>query len=354
MHTTFALAALAAVAFATPTPQGVTADITPQSKAPAGCSDSYSGEFQITAVNTTILKRELTERAACGSDGTLTLSLAGGQLKDAKGRTGYIAANYQFQFDGPPQTGAIFTGGFSLCGNGSLALGGSAVFYECLSGSFYNLYDRSWAAQCEPILIDILPCAGSAPASSAAVGQVGDGQPTGTAIATAVSQIHDGQPQAASAIAISEFTDGQPQVPTALPVAQISDGQVQANGAAVTQIGDGQVQAAGATPVSVPAAPISQISDGQVQATGVATAAGPAITQIGDGQIQASGAAAAPATTPAGAPISQIGDGQVQAGNATVPSTPSPSVVPANGASGLAVSSQFAAAILGLVAVALL
>lgn len=57
----------------------------------------------------------------------------------------YIAANYQFQFDAPPQAGAIYTTGFSLCANGSLALGGSAIFYQCLSGSFYNLYDRDWA-----------------------------------------------------------------------------------------------------------------------------------------------------------------------------------------------------------------
>jgi hypothetical protein len=57
----------------------------------------------------------------------------------------YIAANYQFQFDAPPQAGAIYTTGFSLCSNNSLALGGSAIFYQCLSGSFYNLYDRDWA-----------------------------------------------------------------------------------------------------------------------------------------------------------------------------------------------------------------
>ena len=57
----------------------------------------------------------------------------------------YIAANYQFQFDNPPQAGAIYTTGFSLCANNTLALGGSAIWYQCLSGSFYNLYDRDWA-----------------------------------------------------------------------------------------------------------------------------------------------------------------------------------------------------------------
>lgn len=93
---------------------------------------------------------------ACESEGTLAITLADGVLTDAKGRTGYIASNYQFQFDAPPQAGAIYTSGFTFCGNGTLALGGSNVFYQCQSGDFYNLYDRSWAAQCSPVTISLL------------------------------------------------------------------------------------------------------------------------------------------------------------------------------------------------------
>ncbi len=93
---------------------------------------------------------------SCASPGELEITLDNGILKDAKGRTGYIASNFQFQFDGPPQAGAIYTAGFSFCANQSLALGGSNVFYQCLSGSFYNLYDRKWAAQCYPITISTL------------------------------------------------------------------------------------------------------------------------------------------------------------------------------------------------------
>lgn len=93
---------------------------------------------------------------ACESEGTLALTLADGVLKDAQGRTGYIADNFQFQFDAPPQAGAIITSGFSACDNGTLALGGSNVFYQCLSGDFYNLYDRGWAPQCSPITINLL------------------------------------------------------------------------------------------------------------------------------------------------------------------------------------------------------
>lgn len=93
---------------------------------------------------------------ACVTDSTLALTLSDGILLDSKGRTGYIASNYQFQFDKPAQAGAIYTAGFSVCSNGSLALGGSAVFYQCLSGSFYNLYSTNWAPQCVPVLIETL------------------------------------------------------------------------------------------------------------------------------------------------------------------------------------------------------
>lgn len=98
------------------------------------------------------------ELVACRSEGggDLELTLEDGILKDGQGRTGYIASNFQFQFDAPPQAGAIYTSGFSICTNGTLALGGSNIFYRCLSGNFYNLYDRYWAPQCSPVTIETL------------------------------------------------------------------------------------------------------------------------------------------------------------------------------------------------------
>ena len=283
-------------------------------------------------------------------------------MKDASDRSGYIADNFQFQFDGPPQAGAIYTGGFSVCGNGSLALGGSAIFYQCLSGDFYNLYDRSWAPQCDPILISILPCGN--------VGQIGDGQVTATGAVPAVTQIPDGQVQGTSAIAVSELPDGQPQVPTGLvsqiadgqiqnptaapapPVTQIGDGQVQvptAKPTAITQIGDGQVQAPTAKPTSGPV--ISQIGDGQVQAP-TAKPSGPAITQIGDGQIQAPTTVLPVTPRPSGAVITQIGDGQIQAPNGSI-TTAAPPIQSANTAASF-VGSSFAFALAGIAAVFLL
>lgn len=148
------------------------------------------------------------------------MTLSDGKLTDSKGRTGYIAANQQFQFDKPPQTGAIYTSGWSVCSNGSLAIGDAAVFYQCLSGTFYNLYDESTGAQCSPVYIDVI----GGGASSAVASQTADGQITASAVA---SQLTDGQVTASAVTsALCEYTDGQPQVTSCAAVSQISDGQV--------------------------------------------------------------------------------------------------------------------------------
>jgi hypothetical protein len=177
------------------------------------------------------------------------LTLANGILHDQVGRIGYIAANFQFQFDNPVQAGAIYTAGFSVCSNGSLALGGSAVFYQCLSGNFFNLYDRHWAAQCSPIFIELI---GAAPApapaptpqtiTSSVVSEKSEGQPVPTGVISVVSEKSEGQPVVTS---ISERPDGQPVVTSAAPPA-------------VSEKSEGQ-------PVVTPAAPpaVSEKSEGQ-------------------------------------------------------------------------------------------
>ncbi|KAL0261001.1 hypothetical protein SLS55_004693 [Diplodia seriata] len=124
---------------------------------------SQISDGQIQSSTAARNKRSLT---ACATDSTLTLTLSGddGVLRDARNRTGYVASNYQFQFDAPPQSGALYTAGFSVCGGGDdgegndkvLALGGSKTWYRCLSGEFYNLYDRWWAEQCEEVGIEVV------------------------------------------------------------------------------------------------------------------------------------------------------------------------------------------------------
>ncbi|KAM0478983.1 hypothetical protein ACHAPX_004961 [Trichoderma viride] len=244
------------------------------------CHDYYDGNFEVT-INK-LSKRDI-EKRSCGGSDALLLKLHDGILKDAKDRTGYIASNYQFQFDEPPQVDAIYTRSFFACENGTLALRGSTTFYQCRSGDFYNLYDRNWAPQCEPIELRILPCE--------------------------VYTIPDGS------YGHEETTIGSKVVKTAL-VTAIADGQLQVHTTTVAipicQIGDGQVQGH-TTPCGgqSTASPIHQISDGQVvhqppptkapeaipTATGAPKPVGPPVTQLPDGQPQGPGSKAPPAGT---------------------------------------------------------
>jgi hypothetical protein len=248
----------------------------------------------------------------------LEITLKDGVLLDSQQRTGYIAANHQFQFDGPAQTGAIYTAGWSACSNGSLALGGEATFHQCLSGDFYNLYDESTGPQCNEVTIQIVG-AGTGSSSSAAASQLPDGQPQETP--APVSQIPDGQIQASTSGApVSQIPDGQIQASTAAatgaPVSQIPDGQIQAStAAAVSQIPDGQIQASTAAATG---APVSQIPDGQIQASTAPASSAAAVSQIPDGQIQAA---------PTQSAVAQIPDGQIQApySNGTAAAAPAPS-----------------------------
>ncbi|PSD99774.1 hypothetical protein C7G66_19015, partial [Acinetobacter baumannii] len=142
-------------------------------------------------------------------------------IYDSQDRTGYIASNFQFQFDGPFQAGAIYTSGFSVCEDNLLALGSNKTFYRCLSGDFYNLYNEDWAEQCEAVSIIAIPCGSDESAS-----QIGDGQVVGTTVVqtTIVTALTDGQPQVITTTVAVPVTS---YYPTSAPVSQISDGQIQ-------------------------------------------------------------------------------------------------------------------------------
>ncbi|PHH81351.1 hypothetical protein CDD82_964 [Ophiocordyceps australis] len=253
-----ALTGLAATASAITDESGaVYGMVAPEGEPPAGCSRDHEGMFQVTVYAASDEQPSLEKRSSCDNDQTLIMTLADGVLMDAKGRTGYIASNFQFQFDNPPQAGALYTGGFSLCGNNSVALGPSAVFARCLSGHFYNLYDRHWAPQCDAVQIVAMPCGieGQDGSDPIVIG-------TSTASTTVLQTLDNGQPLV---------------VPTVMPIA-------------MCQIGDGQVQFHTTPCASVSHAPlsppISQIPDGQPQAPSQVVPA-PQVTQIPDGQPQA-------------------------------------------------------------------
>ncbi|KAL1606264.1 hypothetical protein SLS60_003666 [Paraconiothyrium brasiliense] len=149
MRTATILAALSCAA--TTYAQAVEIGIEPSSSAPEGCDRSPKGNFTIGYISASAVKKR--ETALADANGSLYLTLVDGVLTDGFGRTGSVVANHQFQFDGPPQAGALYTGGFSVCQNDSLAIGGTTRWWNCLSGTFNNLYDESIGAQCNEIRI---------------------------------------------------------------------------------------------------------------------------------------------------------------------------------------------------------
>ncbi|CCK69359.1 Cis3p KNAG_0C02480 [Huiozyma naganishii CBS 8797] len=115
-------------------------------------SSSTKTQSSCAAAPSVVIKEQ-----SCTNSGTLQLTLKDGLLTDAKGRIGSIVSNRQFQFDGPtPQAGALYAAGWGITGEGNLALGDQDVFYQCLSGNFYNLYDQKIAEQCSPIHLEIV------------------------------------------------------------------------------------------------------------------------------------------------------------------------------------------------------
>ncbi|EAT82470.2 hypothetical protein HBI56_088860 [Parastagonospora nodorum] len=166
---------------ATSIAQGVEEGIAPSQGPPSGCEPNANGNFTIGTlkVHHATEKRESASEAA---DGALVCNLEDGILRDRDGRTGSVVANRQFQFDGPPQAGAIYTGGFSICSNGSLAIGGSTRWWQCSSGGFYNLYDEWIGDQCEEIRIQVTFPQKPSPSASASTSSV-----TSTAVVSSLS-----------------------------------------------------------------------------------------------------------------------------------------------------------------------
>lgn len=261
------------------------------SSTPAGCSENYSGSFEISVTNvTSSAKRSLSARQD-NNDITLVLTLQGGVLMDSKQRQGYIASNHQFQFNTPLQENALFTSGFSVCSNNTLALQ-SAIWYECLSGDFTNTYDESIGGQCYPVYLDVIPTGGSSPSAtpSQVATELPDGQPTASVQSSAVCEYKDGQPQA-----------GCTPTPTPTPVCEYSDGQPQAGcSSVVCEYVDGQPQAgcSSAAPAPTPTPVVCEYTDGQPQAGCSSAAPTPtsALCEYTDGQPQA-GCTPAPSAT---------------------------------------------------------
>ncbi|RDL41679.1 uncharacterized protein BP5553_01658 [Venustampulla echinocandica] len=296
MRTTIAFAALAAAAAAAP--QGGTT--------PSGdCTSSSPGKFLIQSDTSASAKRDIRNSTDCSVEGTLTVELSDGKLTDSQGRTGYIAANNQFQFDNPPQPDALATDGWSVCKNQTLELKGSPDFFQCDSGGFFNIYNKHLTDQCIPTLLNLLPCEGSG-ADTGGGGGVGNstggsGGGSGSGGGVGASQIADGQVQAGGQggqggggsggqagggqAGGGQAGGGQPGGGGA---SQIPDGQVQTGGGGGTGQGGGQPgggQPGGGQPGG------GQPGGGQPGGgqPGGGQAGGGGASQIPDGQIQTGG-----------------------------------------------------------------
>ncbi|KAH6641998.1 hypothetical protein C7974DRAFT_93435 [Boeremia exigua] len=181
--------------------QAVEEGIEPSTPAPAGCLRTVEGNFTI-GVENFFAPRSKRETAQQAADGALLCTLEDGILRDQYSRTGSVVANRQFQFDGPPQAGAIYTGGFAVCENGSLAIGGSTRWWRCMSGAFGNLYDETIGDQCTEIriVVDLLndpsPSSSAVPSTSASISS----RPTGGASITSSSSTAASPSGASSAV----------------------------------------------------------------------------------------------------------------------------------------------------------
>ena len=188
--------------------------------AQSSCLDTYPGTFTFNTANYTgSSKRDLVEKVsstptrkssrtpsltylsqrqnvACGGEGSLTLTLNGGVLLDGKGRTGYTASNNQFQFDGPPQAGAIDVDGWTVCPDtAQLTLKGEAIFWNCLSGSFYNIYNEKQGEQCNEVTIQIIPCQASTSPVTQAQTISETPSPTGSGSESEASETTSSEPE---------------------------------------------------------------------------------------------------------------------------------------------------------------
>jgi len=100
----------------------------------------------------------------CDANGVILGFDSSGLLRDQLNRIGYIADNFQFQFDLPVQAGGYGAKDFSAYKDPQtkdiyLTWRGSPDFYKCRSGSFENLYSQSIAPHCQVTRIMIFPCA---------------------------------------------------------------------------------------------------------------------------------------------------------------------------------------------------
>ena len=104
-----------------------------------------------------------TQVRQCDVHGVILHFDENGLLRDQLNRIGYIADNFQFQFDLPVQSGGYGEKEFGEYKDPNtkdklLTWRGSPDFYKCQSGNFDNLYSQSIGDQCRVTRIMIFHC----------------------------------------------------------------------------------------------------------------------------------------------------------------------------------------------------
>ncbi|KAI1369749.1 hypothetical protein F5Y08DRAFT_636 [Xylaria arbuscula] len=213
-----------------------------------------------------------------------------------------------------------------------MALGSSKTFYECKSGTFYNLYDRTWAEQCEPVSLIAIPCG-----SDNSAEQSPDGQIVGTTVVqtTIVTALTDGQPQViTTSLSIPVYS-------TYVPVSEYTDGQIQ-----VTPSATGSVsvpityETPTATSTAVPSTETTPV------ATPTTSAASTPATSVGSSSSAASSSvessSSSPVTTPASSTSSAASSTSSAPATTSAPSTGGSSHVAAGSMGALVVGAVVA------------
>lgn len=115
-------------------PQGVFETIVPPGGIPPGCQSTYGEKFNFRSIYGPVGYPGF--HRICATPGQLQIRVTNGIMTDQIGRIGAVVANRQIQFDGPPaQSGSVYTGGWSVCDDGTLALGPQKFFFACASGT---------------------------------------------------------------------------------------------------------------------------------------------------------------------------------------------------------------------------
>lgn len=118
-------------------PQGVYETIVPPGGTPPGCQSTFGERFNFRSIYGPVGYPGF-HRICAAPPGQpqLQMRVTNGVLTDQVGRIGAVVSNRQIQFDGPPaQSGSIYTGGWSVCDDGTLALGPQKFFFACESGT---------------------------------------------------------------------------------------------------------------------------------------------------------------------------------------------------------------------------